>query len=106
MIGHISVPAVDPQLRSAASSPAVIGDLLRDDMHFSGLILTDALNMGGAADIDPAEAIAAGADMILAPADTPAAIRRITDAVLSGELPEERLNESVTRIFLQLLRQG
>ena len=53
-----------------------------------------------------AEAIAAGADMILAPADTPAAIRRITDAVLSGELPEERLNESVTRIFLQLLRQG
>ena len=46
MAGHLAVPAIDPESLPAAVSPVVIGDLLRGELGFNGLVLTDALNMG------------------------------------------------------------
>lgn len=70
MVGHIAFPAIDPDQRPAAVSKAVITDLLRNDLGFRGLIITDAMNMLGAEGMTAADAIEAGADMVLAPAST------------------------------------
>lgn len=70
MVGHIAFPAIDPDQRPAAVSKAVITDLLRNDLGFRGLIITDAMNMLGAEGMSAADAIEAGADMVLAPAST------------------------------------
>lgn len=77
MVGHLAVPSIDPIDRPAAVSPVVINDLLREDLGFSGLVLTDAMNMGGAAGFGPAKAVEAGADIVLVPLDTRKAIEEI-----------------------------
>jgi beta-N-acetylhexosaminidase len=82
----------------------VIGDLLRGELGFRGLVVTDAMDMGGlAAHFDPGEAavraIEAGCDQILYSADTDAAIAGVRAAVASGRLPEGRIDESVERIL-------
>ncbi len=99
MVGHLAVPSIDPDMLPAAVSPAVINDLLRHDLGFSGLVLTDALNMGGAEGYGPDKALEAGADIIIAPVDTYSGIRLITQAVEEGRIPEERLDEAVGRIL-------
>lgn len=70
MVGHLALPSVDSSGRSASASPEVIGSLLRERMGFRGLVLTDAISMAGASGESAREAIAAGADMVLAPLDT------------------------------------
>lgn len=92
MVGHLAVPSVDPVDRPAAVSPVVIKDLLRDDLGFSGLILTDAMNMGGAAGFGPAKAVEAGADIVLVPIDTRKAIEEISADTVS-------LDSSLRRIL-------
>lgn len=87
MVGHLAVPALDSVMRPAAVSPMVIQDLLRGKMGFDGLVLTDALNMKGADGYDSADALAAGADIVVAPADT----RREMNAVMRA-LRERRLS--------------
>lgn len=77
MAGHLAFPAIDPEQKSSALSKAVITDLLRNDMGFGGLIITDALNMTGAEGKSAADAIEAGADIVLAPISTPDEIRNI-----------------------------
>lgn len=99
MAGHVAVPAIDPEQRSAAVSPAVMTDLLRRDLKFTGLIITDALNMGGAGGAQPWEAIAAGADMVIAPVDTDSAVRGILAALGDGRLSEEAVDDRCRRIL-------
>lgn len=108
MVGHLAVPAIDPQLRSAALSEAVITDLLRGDLSFKGLVITDALNMkgaigesGGAATV---EAIRAGADIVIAPTDTRQEIKAVTEAMANGTLSRSRVKESVRRILFYKYR--
>ncbi len=103
MTGHIAVPAVDPTGTAATLSPALTGDLLRGELGFEGLIVTDALEMrglrpawaGGAA----VRAVTAGADVVLLPADTRVAIQSLVRAVAEGQLSEQRLDASVGRIL-------
>lgn len=99
MVGHLSVPAVDSILRPAAMSPVVIKDLLRDQMGFKGLILTDAMNMGGAKGYDSTDALAAGADMVIAPANIEKEIQLTLGKVLDGEIKEEEINDKCRRIL-------
>lgn len=99
MAGHLAVPAIDPQSLPAAVSSVVIGDLLRDDMGFSGLVLTDALNMGGVAGYHAADALKAGADIVVAPADTGEEINRVLDMVENGELPIKTIDDRCRRII-------
>lgn len=99
MVGHLAVPAIDSRLYPAAVSSTVIGDLLKDDMGFRGLVLTDAMNMGGAEGYGADMAIAAGADIIVAPADTERERDRIMDAVRRGTLQLDAIKQRVRRIL-------
>lgn len=106
MMGHLAVPAVDPQSLPAAVSSAVIQDLLREELGFGGLVLTDALNMGGAEGYGAAAALKAGADMVIGPSDTRSEIESVVKAVESGALPENVLDEHCRRILFQKILRG
>lgn len=101
MMGHILVPDIDPENVSSLS-PATY-DLLRGELGFAGLIVTDALNMSAVtAGRTPQEvavqALEAGADLLLMPVDPPAARDGIIAAVGTGELSVDRLSCAATRI--------
>lgn len=109
MVAHIDVEAVDPGVPSSLS-PEVIG-LLRDELGFEGAVVTDAQDMAaisegygsGAAAV---KALAAGADILLMPADVESAHTAIVDAVASGELPAGRLAEAATRGVALMLHEA
>ena len=104
MVSHISAPNALSQDLPASLSSEIITDLLRGEMGYEGIIITDAMNMGAIAEnYDSAQAAVmsfqAGADMILMPEDFQAAYQGILQAVSSGTISEERLNQSVVRIL-------
>lgn len=103
MVGHLSTPAVSDDGLPASLNPVIVTDLLRDELGFEGLIITDSLAMGaidGVCEPDQAGVVAvqAGVDLVLMPADFPAAYQGVLDAVRAGDIPESRIDESVTRI--------
>lgn len=102
MIGHMAVAAVDGTLHSAAISEAVIHDMLRDDLDFTGLILTDALNMGGAGGAAPWQAVRAGADLVLSPLDTDRAAADLTHSVIAARLDIKKVDTACRRILRYL----
>lgn len=86
----------------ATLSPVVIQQILKKDMGFDGLIVTDAMDMNGLTlyftpEESAVRAVLAGNDILLKPADADATIRGIREAVKSGRITEERLNESVRK---------
>jgi beta-glucosidase-like glycosyl hydrolase len=130
MVGHIALPQIDPTaikplprtvkskpidtdeageiIEEKATMPAtmsqVMGRILRNDLKFSGLIVTDALSMSGLTIYFTQEeaavrALEAGADMLLKPADVDAAFRGVLNAVKSGRISEERIEESARRLL-------
>lgn len=108
MIGHLAFPAIDPDMLPAAVSRPVINDLLRSDLGFDGLILTDAMNMLGAEGYSADKAIDAGADIILAPADTQKEINNILAALEHGDIIENDIDIHLRRILFKkfLLKMG
>jgi beta-N-acetylhexosaminidase len=100
MSGHLDVNAVDPGL-PASFSAKVLGDVLRGQLKFGGVVVTDALNMAPAQAWPPAEAtvraMLAGNDLLLMPPDLGASQRGLLDALASGRLPRARLVEAATR---------
>ncbi len=104
MVGHISLPNAVGDGLPASLSPSVIRSLLRGELGFGGVVVTDALNMGAVANrYSSGEAavlaVKAGADMLLMPADPQAAYGAVLNTVKSGEIPESRIDESVSRIL-------
>ena len=108
MTAHLLLPSLDPDL-PATLSPAVLNDLLRQELGFDGLVVTDALVMeaitgrygaGEAAVL----ALEAGADLVLMPADADAALDAIVAALEAGRLSHERLEASLERRRLALAR--
>lgn len=99
MVGHLAVSAVDSLRRPAVMSPAVIGGLLRNEMAFRGLVLTDALNMAGASGYEVWNPIEAGADMVVAPADTKAAVEATLAAVRTGRLAVADIDRACRKIL-------
>ncbi len=103
MVGHVAVPALDPSGRPATLSAALNRDILRDEMAFEGLIITDAMDMKGAdgpwAGKATVDAVLAGADVILMPRDLEVAIASLVLAVQEGVLDEQRIDASVRRIL-------
>lgn len=99
MVGHLAVPSIDPDMKPAAVSEPVINDLLRHDLGFKGLVLTDALNMKGAEGYRASDAIAAGADIVLAPLNTTDEIEDVVRAILTGILDEKTLDSRVRKIL-------
>ncbi len=106
MVGHLWMPAIDPVQRSAASSEIVMSDFLRGELKFKGLIITDAMTMGGA-QVNGAgitEALKAGADMVLAPKDTPGQIRKLVDDVNRGVISRSALEDKCRRVLFYKFR--
>ncbi len=104
MIGHLSVPAFEPDNIPATLSKRIITDLLKNELQFKGLVVTDAMNMNAVTryySVAQASvmAIKAGIDILLMPPDEDIAVSSISDAVYSGEIPVERINESVRKIL-------
>jgi beta-N-acetylhexosaminidase len=104
MTAHVAVPALAPPDLPATLSPAILTGLLRGELGFKGLIITDALDMGGIVKGFPAgdaavRAIEAGADTLLMPADAEAAIRAVVAAVENGRIKRRRIEESVVKIL-------
>ena len=104
MVSHIACPEVTGDNTPATLSRQLVTDLLREDMGFDGLVITDALNMGAITEqYSSAEAavaaLNAGVDMLLMPADFQAAYDGVMAALENGELTEERIDESVRRIL-------
>lgn len=106
MVGHLAVPAIDPQSRPAAVSEVVIDDLLRGELGFKGLVLTDALNMKGVDTYDASSAILAGADIVVSPANTAKEITSVIDKIRKGEMPIEVINDRCRRILFHKILSG
>ncbi|WP_449355254.1 glycoside hydrolase family 3 protein [Virgibacillus natechei] len=103
MTAHIVVPALDDSGLPATLSKPILTDLLRGEMGFEGLIITDSLGMSGA-NVVPEnrvaiEAFKAGNDILLNPPNVELAYNSMMEAVESGEISEERVDESVFRIL-------
>lgn len=103
MVGHISLPNVIGDNTPSSLSHVMMTDILRNKLGFSGIILTDALNMGAIVNTYGAgeasvKAFLAGADMILAPGDFQTAFYSMLEAVNDGRISQERLTESLRRI--------
>ena len=104
MVGHICVPNVTGDDTPSTLSEKVVTDILRGELGFKGLVITDALNMGAiSGSYESAEAavraLEAGCDLLLMPEDFQAAYQGVLDGVNSGRITEERIDESVKRIL-------
>lgn len=103
MAAHISAPRVTGDDTPASLSKTMITDILRGQMGYDGIVVTDAMNMGAVTEQYTSaqaavKALQAGADIVLMPEDFQEAYQGVLDAVKDGTLTEQRVNESVTRI--------
>ena len=111
MTAHMAVPALEPSGMPATVSHNVLTGLLRDELKFKGLIVTDAMTMQGLAMLfDSGEgsvrSIVAGVDVLLMPPDPEKAIRAVVAAVEDGRISRQRLDRSVARVLTAKLSLG
>lgn len=119
MVAHLNLPAYDSNGLPASLSPAIVNGLLREELGYRGLVVTDGLEMAGVRsalngiagmpDLEEGsvevQALVAGCDVLLLPVDPEAAIRAIAKAVKKGILPKERLEDACRRILYYKLAQ-
>ncbi len=111
LVGHILAPNADDSGLPASLSPYFLTDVLRNELAYDGIIITDAMDMGAVAEnYAPGEAsvlaIKAGIDIVLIPDDYAAALDAVMAAVDSGEITKERIRASAYRIMLTKHRAG
>lgn len=111
MTAHIAVPALEPEEIPATVSSKILTGVLRDELGFRGLIVTDALDMRGFSDqFDSGEgavrALEAGADVLLMPDDPEKSIRAVLAAIKRGRLTRRRIDQSVSRVLAAKVRVG
>jgi len=111
MTAHLSVPAFEPESKPATVSHNILTGLLRDELGFKGIVLTDAMEMqavtalypGGEASV---RAIEAGADVLLMPPDPAASIRAVEAAVRAGRISRRRIDASAAKVLAAKQRAG
>ncbi|MFJ6216002.1 glycoside hydrolase family 3 protein [Streptomyces sp. NPDC092296] len=111
MTAHIAMPALDPSGDPATLSRPILTGLLRERLHYDGVVITDSLDMAGVRERYgdervPVLALKAGADQLLNPPDLPLAYRAVLRAVRSGELPQSRIDASVLRVLRMKAHRG
>jgi beta-N-acetylhexosaminidase len=111
MTAHIAVPALDAPDIPATLSPAILTNLLRNELGFRGIVATDALDMSGItkrwnAGQAAVKALEAGADVLLIPANPEEAIAAVVSAVRRGSISRARLDDSVARVLAAKARLG
>src|SRR5215468_4760552 len=111
MIAHVTIPALEPDPNKVATtSQKIVTDVLKNQLGFKGLIVTDAMEMHGLTRLYPpgqgnpagraaVDAVKAGNDMILLPSDLDGAYNGMLEAVKSGEIPKSRIDESVKKLL-------
>ena len=111
MVAHVTIPALEPDAdKVATTSRKVVTDLLKDKMHFQGLIVTDALEMHGLTRLYPengpnpagraaVDAVKAGNDMVLLPSDLDGAFKGLVEAVKNKEISQQQIDTSVLKIL-------
>ncbi len=113
MVTHEIVPAIDPS-KPSSLSPLIVQGILRDEMHFQGVIMTDSLTMAGITQyytLGEAAAIAveAGSDMIMG-ANSPTELGQMVDAIkqaiAAGSISQTRIDDSVRRILMMKYQMG
>jgi len=110
MVGHIAVPSITGDMTPASMSYTVVTEILREQLGFDGLIITDGLEMGAVTQLYSSgeaavSAILAGCDMLLVPVNMQEAFEAVITAVENSEISMERLDESVRRILSFKLEQ-
>lgn len=111
MVSHISISRITESTEPASFSELVIQTILREELGFHGIVITDAMDMKAITErYAPEEAslmaVKAGADIVLMPERLPEAFDSILKAVISGDLEEDRIDESVERILRTKIRRG
>ncbi len=111
MVGHIALPGLDESGDPASHSVAITTDLLRKEMGFDGIIITDGMEMGGLTQMTWAgesavRAVEAGVDILLLPMDVQHTINALVEAVQSGRISEKRINDSVEKIWKMKAEAG
>lgn len=108
MVGHITVTAVDDE--PATISHEVITGLLREELGWDGVVVTDSLDMGALAGYEIGEVcvkyLEAGGDIMLGIPDLAAALTALETAVTEGRLTEQRIDESALRVLMLKLSHG
>lgn len=104
MVSHMAAPGLTGGNDPCSLSETVVTDILRKELGFDGVIITDALNMGAISDYYGSEeaaimALQAGCDMLLMPENLEEAYNGILNAVNEGYISEERINDSLRRIY-------
>ncbi len=104
MIGHLKVPALEPEPIPATFSKRIVTNLLKEQMGFKGLVVTDALDMGALKSVcDEGEAgvrcLEAGCDILLHPSEPLKVLDAIIDAAKNGRLSKERIDEAFKRVM-------
>ena len=111
MTAHLAVPALEPENEPATVSSKILTGLLREELGFRGLVVTDAMDMQGLTSMfDTAEAsvrsIEAGADMLLMPKKAEDAINGLMAAVQRGRISRQRIDDSLAKILAAKARLG
>lgn len=104
MVGHMSAPGITGDNEPCIFSRHLLTDILREEMGYDGVIITDALDMSAISDYYGADeaaimAVLAGCDMLLMPEDFEKAYNGILQAVADGNISEERIDDSLRRIY-------
>lgn len=104
MVSHAAAPSLAGDNTPASLSKAIITDILREELNFKGVVITDAMNMKAISDYYGSDeaaimALKAGCDMILMPEDFEKAYTGVLQAVQDGTISEERINDSLRRIY-------
>jgi beta-N-acetylhexosaminidase len=110
MVAHVTAPALEPDTsKVATTSPSIIDEVLKHQLGFKGLVVTDAMEMGGLTRLYPpgpkaagqaaVDAVRAGNDLLLLPSDLDGAFHGLLHAVRTGLIPESRINRSVLKIL-------
>jgi beta-N-acetylhexosaminidase len=111
MTAHLAVPALEPEEIPATVSSKVLTGILRDELKFHNLIVTDAMDMQGLSKMFPqgeaaVRSIEAGADVLLMPPNPELVIRAVLSAIEGGRIKRARIDESVMRILAAKIRVG
>ena len=104
MVSHMAAPALTGDNEPSVFSRVLVTDILRNQMGFQGVVITDALSMSAISEYYGAEeaasmAVLAGCDMLLMPEDYGKAYQGVLEAVRNGNIDEERINDSLRRIY-------
>lgn len=111
MTAHIQFPSLDPSLEPATLSKPIVTGKLRGELGYNGVVITDSLEMQGVREMHsdaeiPVLALKAGVDQLLMPVHLDVAINAVLNAVKTGDLPMQRIDQSVLRVLKLKFKSG